>query len=77
MSRVLTHVVVETSVSASKTLRSESSGARFRRPELDALLFFAFFLVFLSHTIPIKGDSPRWLFALRVGGSFGFQSFSV
>jgi len=31
---------------------------RYYRPELDVLRFFAFFLVFLSHTVP--GDGAFW-----------------
>jgi peptidoglycan/LPS O-acetylase OafA/YrhL len=60
---------------ASTNVQPETSAGRFYRPELDVLRFFAFFLVFLSHTIPLKGDSPRWLVALRMAGAFGVPVF--
>jgi peptidoglycan/LPS O-acetylase OafA/YrhL len=37
---------------------SIASGGRYYRPELDVVRFFAFFLVFLFHTVP-TGDDPR------------------
>jgi peptidoglycan/LPS O-acetylase OafA/YrhL len=65
----------EAIAAASKPLRLENAVGRFYRPELDALRFFAFVLVFLGHTIPLKGDSPRWLVALRAAGWFGVPVF--
>ena len=47
----------------------------FYRPELDALRFFAFCLVFLSHSIPLKPASPHWLVALRAACAFGVPIF--
>jgi peptidoglycan/LPS O-acetylase OafA/YrhL len=46
---------------------------RYYRPELDVLRFFAFFLVFLSHTVP--GDAPYWVVGLAAGGAFGVDLF--
>jgi peptidoglycan/LPS O-acetylase OafA/YrhL len=46
---------------------------RYYRPELDVLRFFAFFLVFLSHTVP--GDAPYWIVGLAAGGAFGVDLF--
>ena len=48
---------------------------RFYRPELDALRFGAFFLVFLSHWIPLKENSPHYLVALRSSCAFGVPIF--
>ena len=45
----------ETTVSALKYLRLENSVGRYYRPELDALRFFAFLLVFLSAHHPAEG----------------------
>jgi peptidoglycan/LPS O-acetylase OafA/YrhL len=50
---------------------------RFYRPELDGLRFLAFFLVFLSHTIPLNHHSPHWLIAARSGCAFGVPVFFV
>jgi peptidoglycan/LPS O-acetylase OafA/YrhL len=46
---------------------------RYYRPELDVLRFFAFFLVFLSHTVP--GDAPFWFVGFAAGGAFGVDLF--
>lgn len=46
---------------------------RYYRPELDVLRFFAFFLVFLSHTVP--GDAPYWVVGFAAGGAFGVDLF--
>jgi peptidoglycan/LPS O-acetylase OafA/YrhL len=58
---------------------------RYYRPELDVLRFFAFILVFLSHTVP--GDSEFWaltsvsgttaslIVGLAAGGAFGVDLF--
>jgi len=46
---------------------------RYYRPELDVLRFFAFFLVFLSHTVP--GDAPFWIVSFAAGGAFGVDLF--
>ena len=58
---------------------------RYYRPELDVLRFIAFFLVFLSHTVP--GDPAFWaqtpfagtaaniIVALAAGGAFGVDLF--
>jgi peptidoglycan/LPS O-acetylase OafA/YrhL len=68
-------------------LRPGTDGAprRYYRPELDVLRFFAFFLVFLSHTVP--GDEAFWqatpfsgtaasvIVALGAGGAFGVDLF--
>jgi peptidoglycan/LPS O-acetylase OafA/YrhL len=48
---------------------------RFYRPELDLLRFGAFSLVFLSHWIPYKIDSPRPWLALRLCCAFGVPVF--
>jgi peptidoglycan/LPS O-acetylase OafA/YrhL len=58
---------------------------RYYRPELDVLRFFAFLLVFLSHTVP--GDTAFWartpfsgatanvIVGLAAGGAFGVDLF--
>ena len=57
---------------------------RYYRPELDILRFFAFFLVFLSHTVPgdegFWGQTPvagaaDWIVGLAAGGAFGVDLF--
>jgi peptidoglycan/LPS O-acetylase OafA/YrhL len=57
---------------------------RYYRPELDVLRFFAFFLVFLSHTVPgdegFWGQTPvagaaDWIVGLAAGGAFGVDLF--
>src|SRR5688500_16368284 len=62
-----------------------STQGRYYRPELDVLRFFAFFLVFLSHTVP--GDEAFWaqtpvagaaaglIVGLAAGGAFGVDLF--
>jgi peptidoglycan/LPS O-acetylase OafA/YrhL len=71
---------------------SEGTGAnpgntprRYYRPELDVLRFFAFFLVFLSHTVPgdeafwaqtpLSGVAAYWIVGLAAGGAFGVDLF--
>jgi peptidoglycan/LPS O-acetylase OafA/YrhL len=54
---------------------SKISTGRFYRPELDALRFFAFFLVFFSHAIPLNDHSPHWTIALRMACAFGVPIF--
>lgn len=46
---------------------------RYYRPELDVLRFFAFCLVFLSHTVP--GNAPFWFVGFAAGGAFGVDLF--
>ena len=60
-------------------------GARYYRPELDVLRFFAFFLVFLSHVVPgdqaffAKAHIPPMpaglIISLSAGGAFGVDLF--
>lgn len=59
--------------------------ARFYLPELDLLRFVAFFLVFLSHTVPgepefyqqagIPGPAATAIVSLAAGGAFGVDLF--
>jgi peptidoglycan/LPS O-acetylase OafA/YrhL len=54
-------------------------------PELDALRFFAFFLVFLSHTVPgeeafwaqthLPSATAHWIVGFAAGGAFGVDLF--
>jgi peptidoglycan/LPS O-acetylase OafA/YrhL len=62
-------------ISTLEKTQSTISTGRFYRPELDALRFFAFFLVFFSHAIPLKGHSPHWVVALRMACAFGVPIF--
>jgi peptidoglycan/LPS O-acetylase OafA/YrhL len=58
---------------------------RYYRPELDVLRFFAFFLVFLSHTVPgeeafwaqtpFSSAAAKWIVSLAAGGAFGVDLF--
>ena len=54
---------------------SSATSERFYRPELDILRFGAFFMVFLSHWIPLKNDSAHALIALRMSFAFGVPVF--
>lgn len=49
--------------------------SRFYRPELDALRFIAFLLVYLTHTIPVVPGSSRWVKALSNTCGFGVPVF--
>jgi peptidoglycan/LPS O-acetylase OafA/YrhL len=59
--------------------------ASYYRPELDVLRFFAFFLVFLSHTVPgaeafwsqtpLPHAAVNWIVGLAAGGAFGVDLF--
>jgi peptidoglycan/LPS O-acetylase OafA/YrhL len=62
----------------------KTSAARFYRPELDVLRFFAFFSVFIAHLtrIPVDPDVPRWKLKYiafydlaRDSGAFGMCIF--
>lgn len=53
----------------------QTATGRFYRPELDVLRFFAFLLVFLSHTIPQNHLSPHWLIAIKAAGALGVPVF--
>jgi peptidoglycan/LPS O-acetylase OafA/YrhL len=58
---------------------------RFYRPELDVLRLFAFFLVFLSHTVPgdpafwaktpLSAAASHWVVGFAAGGAFGVDLF--
>jgi len=60
-------------------------GRRYYRPELDVLRFFAFFLVYLSHTVPgdpafwirtpFSGTAAELIVGLAAGGAFGVDLF--
>ena len=59
--------------------------ASYYRPELDLLRFFAFLLVFLSHTVPgaeafwnrtpVPHAAANWIVGLAAGGAFGVDLF--
>jgi len=52
-----------------------SPSGRYYRPELDALRFLAFFMVFLGHAIPLKTTSSHLLEAIRETGALGVPIF--
>jgi peptidoglycan/LPS O-acetylase OafA/YrhL len=56
-----------------RRLRSQAvqAPARFYRSELDALRFFAFFIVFWHHA----ALRSRWLLTAQVAGAFGVAIF--
>ena len=54
---------------------SSLTSERFYRPELDVLRFGAFFMVLLSHWIPLENDSFLALIALRRYFTFGVPVF--
>jgi peptidoglycan/LPS O-acetylase OafA/YrhL len=66
-------------------LHAVSTHRRYYRPELDVLRFFAFFLVFLSHTVPgdpafwaktpLAETAANWIVGLAAGGAFGVDLF--
>jgi peptidoglycan/LPS O-acetylase OafA/YrhL len=72
-------------VTAPQTFVRGTSAARFYRPELDALRFFAFFGVFVFHTMPRLFSYydavglPRWISHILVpvfgSGAFGVDLF--
>ena len=63
------------------TVRQIESGTRFYRPELDALRFGAFGLVFLAHAMPSPSSLPPALrdvcTGIKEGLSFGVDLFFV
>jgi peptidoglycan/LPS O-acetylase OafA/YrhL len=48
---------------------------RFYRPELDALRFIAFLMVYLCHTLPVEPTSAHWLRSISYSLSFGVPVF--
>src|SRR3569833_1019359 len=73
-------------IDAQTTVREDRRiQSRFYQPELDGLRFFAFFAVFLSHTLPstetyyYARHIPHWigesLVAIREAGSWGVELF--
>jgi peptidoglycan/LPS O-acetylase OafA/YrhL len=63
----------ETGAEADVSVRAVTG--RFYRPELDVLRFVAFFMVYLTHTIPYGPDSPHWMTAFSKACGFGVPVF--
>jgi peptidoglycan/LPS O-acetylase OafA/YrhL len=67
--------VIVSQIVSEEVLVSSPTSERFYRSELDVLRFGAFFMVFLSHWIPLKNDSSHALIALRMCFAFGVSVF--
>src|SRR5258706_15784908 len=55
-----------------------SAAKRFYRPELDALRFFAFLVVFWFHRmdyVPVDPVTQPWAYAIGMAGAFGVPVF--
>jgi peptidoglycan/LPS O-acetylase OafA/YrhL len=74
----------QSSLGESEGVSEPMSEGKFYRPELDALRFVAFFLVFCNHGLPSRAGYhaaglPAWLWrpldGLKMGGSYGVDLF--
>jgi peptidoglycan/LPS O-acetylase OafA/YrhL len=82
----MTTVAETVSAVAGVNARERSDSARFYRPELDVLRFFAFLGVFIFHAAPRTMDFydaagyPHWLSSLLIpmfgAGAYGVDYFS-
>jgi peptidoglycan/LPS O-acetylase OafA/YrhL len=76
------HVTLEAPDSHDENVQGHDSGqtepARYYRPELDVLRFFAFMLVFITHRndlAPVDQHGHPWLYALSMIGVYGVPVF--